>query len=95
MQGVNGLLGTSDTKERGAVDLKQFVMESTERGLDAEDRTWWDKCQKGRISTKMRSAQIHFCTWAIMKKLSICLLKLLFCRSFDLNIIYLIIMNKL
>lgn len=34
MQGVNGLLGTSDTKE--VVDLNQFVMESTERGQNAD-----------------------------------------------------------
>lgn len=38
MQGVNGLLGTSDTKEKEVVDLNQFVMESTERGQNA------DKC---------------------------------------------------
>lgn len=36
MQGVNGLLGTSDTKEKEVIDLKQFVMESTERGQDAD-----------------------------------------------------------
>ena len=36
MQGVNGLLGTSDTKEKKVIDLKQFVMESTERGQNAE-----------------------------------------------------------
>lgn len=36
MQGVNGLLETSDTKERDAVDLKQFVMASTERGQKAD-----------------------------------------------------------
>lgn len=36
MQGVNGLLGTSDTEERDAVDLKQFVMASTERGQNAD-----------------------------------------------------------
>ena len=34
MQGVNGLLGTSDEKE--VVDLNQFVMESTERGQNAD-----------------------------------------------------------
>ncbi len=36
MQGVNGLLGTSDTKEKEVVDLNQFVMESTERGQNAD-----------------------------------------------------------
>lgn len=36
MQGINGLLGTSDTKEKEVIDLKQFVMESTERGQDAD-----------------------------------------------------------
>ena len=36
MQGVNGLLGTSDAKEKEAVDLNQFVMESTERGQNAD-----------------------------------------------------------
>lgn len=36
IQGVNGLLETSDTKEREAVDLKQFVMASTQRGENAD-----------------------------------------------------------
>lgn len=36
MQGVNGLLGTSDAKEKEAIDLNQFVMESTERGQNAD-----------------------------------------------------------
>ena len=36
MQGVNGLLGTSDAKEKEAVGLHQFVMESTERGQSAD-----------------------------------------------------------
>lgn len=36
MQGVNGLLGTSDTKEKEVIDLNQFVMESTERGQNAD-----------------------------------------------------------
>lgn len=36
MQGVNGLLGTTDVKEKEAVDLKQFVMASTERGQNAD-----------------------------------------------------------
>lgn len=34
MQSVNGLLETSDTKE--TIDLSKFVMESTERGQDAD-----------------------------------------------------------
>lgn len=37
MQGVNGLLGTSDTKEKEVIDLNQFVMESTERGQNADE----------------------------------------------------------
>ena len=37
MQGVNGLLGTSDAKEKEVVDLNQFVMESTERGQNADE----------------------------------------------------------
>lgn len=36
MQGVNGLLGTSDIKEREDMDLHQFVMASTERGQNAD-----------------------------------------------------------
>lgn len=36
MQGVNGLLETSDIKEKEVIDLKQFVMESTERGQNAD-----------------------------------------------------------
>lgn len=36
MQGVNGLLGTSGTKEKDDIDLNQFVMESTERGQNAD-----------------------------------------------------------
>ncbi|MDE7266598.1 MAG: hypothetical protein K2N89_03945 [Lachnospiraceae bacterium] len=36
MQGVNGLLGTSDAKEKEVIDLNQFVMESTERGQSAD-----------------------------------------------------------
>ena len=36
MQGVNGLLEASDTKEKEAIDLNQFVMESTERGQNAD-----------------------------------------------------------
>ena len=37
MQGINGLLGTSDIKEKDVVDLNQFVMESTERGQNADE----------------------------------------------------------
>ena len=37
MQGVNGLLGTSDTKEKDVVDINQFVMEPTERGQNADE----------------------------------------------------------
>ena len=37
MQGVNGLLGTSDIKEKDVVDLNQFVMASTERGQNADN----------------------------------------------------------
>lgn len=36
MQGVNGLLGTSDTQEIESIDINQFVMKSTERGQDAD-----------------------------------------------------------
>ncbi len=36
MQGVNGLLGTSDEKEKEFADLNQFVMESTDRGQNAD-----------------------------------------------------------
>jgi len=36
MQGVNGLLGTSDAKEKEVIDLNLFVMESTERGQNAD-----------------------------------------------------------
>lgn len=36
MQGVNGLLGTSEVKDKEVIDLNQFVMESTERGQDAD-----------------------------------------------------------
>ena len=33
---MNGLLGASGVEEKDVVDLKQFVMESTERGQDAD-----------------------------------------------------------
>lgn len=36
MQGVNGLLEASEGKEKEALDIKQFVMASTERGQDAD-----------------------------------------------------------
>lgn len=36
MQGVNGLLGTSDIEEREVIDLNQFVMASTDRGQNAD-----------------------------------------------------------
>lgn len=36
MQGVNGLLGASDTKTERRIDLDQFVMSETERGRDAD-----------------------------------------------------------
>lgn len=36
MQGVNGLLETSEIKEKEVIDIKQFVMESTERGQNAD-----------------------------------------------------------
>ena len=36
MQGVNGLLGTSDIGEKEVIDLNQFVMEATERGQNAD-----------------------------------------------------------
>lgn len=36
MQGINGLLDTSDIKDKEAVDLNQFVMEATDRGQNAD-----------------------------------------------------------
>ncbi len=36
MQGVNGLLESTEEKEKDALDLKQFVMASTQRGQDAD-----------------------------------------------------------
>lgn len=36
MQGVNGLLGASDTKEKDVIELDQSVMESTERGQNVD-----------------------------------------------------------
>lgn len=35
MQGVNGLIGMSETKTKRDIDLEQFVMPATERGHDA------------------------------------------------------------
>lgn len=36
MQGVNGLLESTEEKEKDALNLKQFVMASTQRGQDAD-----------------------------------------------------------
>lgn len=36
MQGVNGLLESTEEKEKEVLDLKQFVMASTQRGQDAD-----------------------------------------------------------
>lgn len=36
MQGVNGLIGMTDIKEKETMDLNQFVMPSTERGQNAD-----------------------------------------------------------
>lgn len=36
MQGVNGLLETSKVKGKEDIDLRQFVMPSTERGENAD-----------------------------------------------------------
>ena len=37
MRGVNGLLGTSDSNIKKEINLDQFVMQSTERGQNADD----------------------------------------------------------
>ena len=37
MQGVNGLLGVPETKERTDINLEQFVMPATERGQNADN----------------------------------------------------------
>lgn len=37
LQSVNGLLGTSDVQEKEVIDLKQFVMPSTERAKNADE----------------------------------------------------------
>ncbi len=36
MQGVNGLIGIADTKEKEDIDLNQFVMAPTDRGQNAD-----------------------------------------------------------
>lgn len=37
MQGVNGLIETSEMKTKSNIDLEQFVMPPTERGQDADN----------------------------------------------------------
>lgn len=37
MQGINGLLGVTETKTPKVIDLEQFVMPATERGQDADN----------------------------------------------------------
>ncbi len=37
MQGVNGLLGMSETKAKSSIDIEQFIMPATERGQDADN----------------------------------------------------------
>lgn len=37
MQGVNGLLGMSETKASKNIDLDQFIMPATQRSQDADD----------------------------------------------------------
>lgn len=37
MQGINGLLGVTETKPPKVIDLDQFVMPATERGQNADD----------------------------------------------------------
>lgn len=37
MQGINGLLGVSETKHKNNIDLEQFVMQATERGQNADE----------------------------------------------------------
>ena len=36
MQGINGILGVSETEKKKVIDLDQFVMPATERGQDAD-----------------------------------------------------------
>lgn len=38
MQGVNGLIGIADTKEKEDIDLNQFVMAPTDRGQQNADK---------------------------------------------------------
>ena len=37
MQGINGLLGVTETKTPKVIDLDQFVMPATERGQNADN----------------------------------------------------------
>lgn len=37
MQGVNGLLGVSETKVTNSINIDQFVMATTERGQEADN----------------------------------------------------------
>ena len=37
MQGVNGLLGVSETNVKRDINLEQFIMPTTERGKNADD----------------------------------------------------------
>ena len=37
MQGINGLLGVTETKTPDVIDLDQFVMPATERGQNADN----------------------------------------------------------
>lgn len=37
MQGVNGLLGVSETKVKDSIDIDRFVMTATERGQEADN----------------------------------------------------------
>ena len=37
MQGVNGLLGVTETETKKVIDLDQFIMPETERGRDADN----------------------------------------------------------
>lgn len=37
MRGVNGLLGDSNADTKKTIDLDQFIMETTDRGLNADE----------------------------------------------------------
>lgn len=37
MQGVNGLLGVTEPKEKKSMDIGQFIMPATERSQDADN----------------------------------------------------------